>query len=163
MKKYIATFIKSDTSSICGHILFEQICHTYPVKVTFRLFGFLKVNAIHAIHIHEYGDLTSGCTSLGGHWNPEKTNHGSYLYQTVRHAGDLINNLQVQSGKVFNYEYEDALLTLYGKDSILGRSVVIHNGIDDQGFGHDASSLITGNAGGRLTCAIIGIASPQLL
>lgn len=161
MKTYIATFIKSESSSILGYVLFEQKNPTCPVKVSFRLEGFTKVGVKHAIHIHEFGDMRSGCTSLGGHWNPEQTNHGSFLYQTPRHAGDLINNLQVQSGKIFYFDYDDYLLTLYGRNSILGRSVVIHYGIDDQGFGNDVSSLRTGNAGERLTCAVIGIASPE--
>jgi Cu-Zn family superoxide dismutase len=41
----------------------------------------------------------------------------------------------------------------------LGRSIVIHESIDDCGFGHNKESLITGNAGGRMACAVIGIMS----
>ena len=40
--------------------------------------------------------------------------------------------------------------------SIIGCSVVIHDGIDDYGLDNDQESKITGNAGGRLDCAIIG-------
>ena len=60
--------------------------------------------------------------------------------------------------------------TLFGNDTIIGRTVVIHTGEDDLGLGGlndkgeiiDAAvhreSLKTGNAGGRMACAIIGFA-----
>src|SRR3972149_9217460 len=32
---------------------------------------------IHAFHIHEFNDLSKGCESLGGHYNPFHKNHGS--------------------------------------------------------------------------------------
>ncbi|KAG8536189.1 hypothetical protein GDO81_026934, partial [Engystomops pustulosus] len=31
---------------------------------------------LHGIHIHEYGDLSMGCESCGGHYNPEGNTHG---------------------------------------------------------------------------------------
>ena len=33
-----------------------------------------------------------------------------------------------------------------------GRSFVLHEGVDDLGYGGDEGSLQTGNAGGRLAC-----------
>ena len=39
--------------------------------------------------------------------------------------------------------------------SVIGRSIVIHNGIDDLGLGGTDESLKTGSAGSRMACAII--------
>ena len=52
----------------------------------------------------------------------------------------------------------DTFLSLSGSNSILGRSVVVHADQDDLGKGGHELSKTTGNAGGRLSCGIIGIA-----
>ena len=44
------------------------------------------------------------------------------------------------------------------KNSIIGRSIIIHKNRDDLGLGHDAESKKTGNAGKRLACGVIGLA-----
>ena len=49
-------------------------------------------------------------------------------------------------------------MTLVGPRSIIGRALVIHAGQDDLGEGKDPESLKTGNAGGRVACAVIGTA-----
>ena len=54
----------------------------------------------------------------------------------------------------------DNLLMLYGPNSIIGRSVVCHAGIDDLGEGGHELSSTTGNAGGRQACGVIGRSSP---
>ena len=56
----------------------------------------------HAIHIHEYGDLTNGCKSTGEHYNPTNDFHGSYSFpMSPRHAGDLINNFRLNENNIF--------------------------------------------------------------
>jgi Cu-Zn family superoxide dismutase len=50
-------------------------------------------------------------------------------------------------------------MTLYGKNSIFGRSIVVHADQDDLGKGGFPDSLTTGHAGARLDCAVIGIQS----
>lgn len=45
--------------------------------------------------------------------------------------------------------------TLFGEDSLLERTLVIHAGKDDLGQGGNDDSLATGNAGARLACGII--------
>ena len=51
----------------------------------------------------------------------------------------------------------DKLIKLRGKYSIIGRSIVIHEDEDDLGKGGDKESTITGNAGKRLACGVIGL------
>jgi Cu/Zn superoxide dismutase len=117
----------------------------------------LYKNSVHAIHIHEFGNLTGGCQTLGAHYNPGKHEHGSFQYpQYSRHAGDLINNIFTDSDGKFTYEYYDPSFQLR---DILGRSVVLHEGRDDLGQGGDAESKKTGNAKGRIMCGIIGLNS----
>ena len=156
MKKAICRLYDLNNTNV-GFVYFSQCCPTHPTLIQFNLYGFGKKET-HAIHIHEYGDTTDGCKSLGLHYNPFKTTHGSLLYpKQNRHAGDLINNFNTDRKGAFQYEYHDELVTLYGKDSILGRSVVIHKGIDDLGQGGNKESLISGNAGERMACGIIGL------
>lgn len=144
-------------NNVKGRVIFHQCDVNNPVLVNFDLEVSPKKTL--AIHIHEFGDTTDGCKSLGGHWNPTNKQHGSiWLDISNSHAGDLINNLKSNSNGKFVYEYEDPRLSLKGniEESIIGRSVVIHKGVDDLGLGLDKMSKITGNAGDRLDCAVIG-------
>lgn len=155
----IATFSKK----VKGYVSFHQ-CHksSKDTIVQFNLYN-LTPNKTFAIHIHEYGDERTGCTSLGSHWNPYNQNHGNiFINRDKRHAGDLINNLTSDKNGTFTYTYKDNLLRVYDPDSIIGRSVVIHYGIDDLGLGNNLESLKTGNAGGRMDCAVIGFMNPDV-
>ena len=53
-------------------------------------------------------------------------------------------------------KFSDKIIKLRGKYSIIGRSIVIHEDEDDLGKGKHSDSLITGHAGKRFACAIIG-------
>ena len=52
----------------------------------------------------------------------------------------------------------DAMISLTGENSILGRTVVVHAEVDDLGKGGHELSKSTGNAGARSACGVIGIA-----
>jgi Cu-Zn family superoxide dismutase len=161
-----------DQPNIKGTVLFQQFINSEQVLVRINLSN-LAPRKIRAIHVHEFGDERKGCESLGSHWNPEDHNHGSiFVPNRERHAGDLINNIVPNDDGIFNYSYIDTKLNLIGdvKDTIIGRSVVVHEEEDDLGLGglnqngivinkkvHE-ESLKTGNAGKRMACAIIGIA-----
>lgn len=109
----------------------------------------------HGFHIHEKGNLLDKCMKCKGHYNPHNKNHGG-LMDKDRHVGDLGNIIANDKGvsKMIIY---DNLVKLKGKYSVIGRSIVIHSNEDDLGKGTNKESLITGNAGSRLDCAVIGI------
>ena len=55
---------------------------------------------------------------------------------------------------------EEHLRIMNGKTAVVGRMVVIHENRDDLGLGTGSlrkESLLTGNAGKRLACGIIGL------
>uniref|UniRef100_A0A0N5AME8 Superoxide dismutase [Cu-Zn] n=1 Tax=Syphacia muris TaxID=451379 RepID=A0A0N5AME8_9BILA len=115
----------------------------------------------HGFHIHQFGDLTDGCTSAGPHFNPFGKTHGD-IKDAVRHAGDL-GNLEANSNGIAKFKLTSDLIHLSGQHSIIGRSVVVHCGEDDLGRGvgdKREESLKTGNSGGRIACSVIGLASP---
>ena len=104
------------------------------------------------------GNLSQGCTTAGPHWNPEGKTHGGPADEE-RHHGDLGNLEAGEDGKA-TYAMSDRLLMLYGPNSIIGRSMVCHAGVDDLGKGGHELSSTTGNAGGRLACGVIGLSAP---
>uniref|UniRef100_A0A8F2PXA4 Superoxide dismutase [Cu-Zn] n=1 Tax=Lasioderma serricorne TaxID=295660 RepID=A0A8F2PXA4_9COLE len=109
----------------------------------------------HGFHIHALGDLSNGCTSAGGHFNPFNRTHGA-PNATNRHVGDL-GNIVADANGVATINLTDNLIALSGETSIIGRAVVVHAGEDDLGLTDNEDSLITGNAGGRVACGVIGI------
>ena len=103
---YIATF----NDKIEGYVKFHQCNKNQETKVEFNLKGFGQ-NKIHAIHIHEYGDLRDGCKSLGAHLNLTNKEHGSiFIDPHESHTGDLVNNIESDDkGQVIFYYYDPRL------------------------------------------------------
>ncbi|KAF9202131.1 hypothetical protein BGZ49_007668 [Haplosporangium sp. Z 27] len=118
---------RSNEKNVTGTIHFTQESESAPVHVKAELAGLPQ--GLHGFHIHEFGDNTNGCTSAGAHFNPHGLTHGA----------------------------PTAKLKLIGPHSIIGRTVVVHEGEDDLGLGGHELSASTGNAGGRLACGVIGI------
>ncbi|XP_077999730.1 uncharacterized protein LOC144452504 [Glandiceps talaboti] len=109
----------------------------------------------HGFHVHEYGDLSNGCQSTGGHYNPFNKNHGDPS-ASERHVGDLGNIVMDFKGNV-EQTIVDKVVTLQGRYSIYGRAIVVHELRDDLGLGGNEGSRTTGNAGARMACCIIGV------
>jgi superoxide dismutase, Cu-Zn family len=144
-----------------GFVHFYQPSANAPTRVHYHIKGF-KPNAVHASHIHEFGDTSEGCMSAGAHYNPFHQEHGSSeLDGKKRHVGDLVNNISADKDGVVKLRFNDNLVSLLGRHSVLGRTVVIHEDVDDLGRGGNKESKKTGNAGGRMACAIIGVAEKE--
>ncbi|XP_049295303.1 uncharacterized protein LOC125770104 [Anopheles funestus] len=144
------------TAGVSGNVTISQPSCTEPVFIEINVVGLTPGK--HGFHIHEKGDLTDGCASTGGHYNPDKVSHGAPNDQ-VRHVGDL-GNIAADDNGIAKTSYSDTVVSLYGARSVLGRAIVIHAEVDDLGKTNHPDSLKTGNAGGRVACGVIGIVAP---
>lgn len=96
------------------------------------------------------------CDTSGPHWNPQNTRHGG-LDTAISHEGDLGNVIvSPVNGRIFT-QIVTQKLQLAGPESIIGRSVVLHEQLDDEGRGTSPMSPKTGNAGPKIACGTIGI------
>ena len=141
------------SKQIEGVVYLEQ---QYDMTIISGTIKGLKPNSLHAIHIHEYGDMTEGCNSCCAHYNPYNMNHGA-PYSADRHVGDL-GNLKTDMNGVAKFEIIDTLVRLEGIHNVIGRSIVIHEDPDDMGMGGHVDSMKTGHAGKRIGCGVIGLA-----
>lgn len=107
---------------------------------------------LHGIHIHETGDITNGCESLGKHYNPRNSPHGGpHDDENRRHAGDL-GNIEADSKGRATFRFKDKIISVY---DIIGRSIVVTENADDFGRGKSPESQVDGSSGTRLACGII--------
>jgi Cu-Zn family superoxide dismutase len=137
-----------------GNVKFTETPDHTSVRIDIELSG-LKKNASHGFHVHESGDLTDKCESMCAHFNPYKKKHGA-PGDKERHVGDL-GNLQTDAYGCVSYTFYDSLIKLRGSVcNIIGRGLIVHGDTDDCGRGKNEASLINGNAGKRLACAVIG-------
>jgi Copper/zinc superoxide dismutase (SODC) len=82
--------------------------------------------------------------------------HGAVLDEQ-RMVGDL-GNISADEQGVAVVNISDPIIQLVGPHSIIGRSVVVYAGEDDQGRGGHEHSLTTGNSGPRIAAGVIGLA-----
>ena len=136
------------SDEVKGSILLMQAPGT-PTLIKGTITG-LKPG-LHGFHIHEFGDMSDGCKSMGGHYNPDDVNHGDL---TEGHVGDLGNITADEDGKS-SFSIKATRVDLIGDRSVVGRGIVVHEDEDDLGKGGDEESLKTGNAGERLACGVI--------
>ena len=105
----------------------------------------------HGFHIHEKGDCSApDASSAGAHFNPTHQHHGG-TDTADRHAGDLGNIVADASGKA-HLDWKGKM-SLSGADSIIGKSVVVHEKEDD------LKTDPSGNSGARIACGAINAAN----
>eukprot|EP01083_Nonionella_stella_P251409 867449_1 len=138
-------------SGVNGQVIFENI--NGKTKISAKMNGLSPGK--HGFHIHELGDLSGGCKTAKGHFNPFGKEHGGPK-DVNRHIGDLGNIIANDKG-IATCEIIDEFVELNGVNSIIGRSVVVHADEDDLGKGGHNDSKTTGHAGARVACGVIGL------
>ena len=148
----IAVLSPTEGNQTTGVVTFKS-AENGQVAIEAQLAG-LPPNSKHAIHIHQYGDLTSkDGKSAGDHYNPMHHPH-ALPDKEDRHAGDFGNLESDQNGNA-NFKLTVDNISLAGRLSpIIGRGVVVHAKPDD-------GSQPTGNAGDRLAVGVIGVRNPK--
>jgi Cu-Zn family superoxide dismutase len=145
--KAICVLYPTEGNSVSGSVKFEQA--DAGIKVMVDIHGLTPGK--HGFHIHEFGDCSSkDAASAGGHFNPTMVSHGGPMDQ-MRHEGDMGNIIADQSGNA-KMEYVDPKMTFDGSNSIIGRSIIVHQSEDD------LKTQPTGNSGARIACGVIGVA-----
>jgi superoxide dismutase, Cu-Zn family len=134
-----------------GVVTFEPL-EDNQVRVSVRLSG-LKPDAKHAMHIHEFGDVSSeDGTSAGGHFNPAGKAHG-LPDSEERHAGDFGNLESDADGNANQVLTIRDLSLIEGDHAIIGRALIVH-------AGEDKGTQPSGDAGDRIAQGVIAIANP---
>ena len=147
-KKAIAILHPASGSQVTGTVTFTKTDD--GVQMVADVTG-LKPGK-HGFHIHEFGDCsTPDATSAGGHFNPTHQHHDGPT-GTERHAGDF-GNIEADASGKGHLEWKGKL-KLSGDDSIVGRSVIVHEKEDD------LKTDPAGNSGARIGCGVIGVAKP---
>lgn len=135
---------KSD-SQVSGKVIFIE--SEGMVNMVAELTGLSEGE--HAIHIHEKADCTSADgKSTGGHWNPTMEPHGKWGAKEGYHKGD-IGNFKADAngnGGITFATNEWCIGCDDDKKNILGKAIIVHQGIDD------FTSQPSGDAGSRVSC-----------
>lgn len=148
--KAIAILVPTKDSKVQGTVTFTKVSQGIQVEATVTGLTVGK----HGFHIHEYGDLRSADGSAaGGHYNPTGEPHGG-PGATKKHVGDL-GNITAETTGPARYSGVLEHLTLEGKESILGRGIVVHAKADD------LLSQPSGDAGDRVAVGVIGVAKTK--
>jgi Cu-Zn family superoxide dismutase len=146
----VATLSPTKGHKVAGTVNFTQ--RGDKVVVEARVTGLTP--GLHGFHIHERGNCTApDGSSAGPHFNPGASAHGGI--EAPRHGGDL-GNLTADANGIAQYKVEVGGISLgSGDDSIIGRSVIVHEKPDD------LRSQPAGNAGARLACGLISKSSDK--
>jgi superoxide dismutase, Cu-Zn family len=148
--KAICVLYPTQGNQVTGIVTFTQMGN--DIHVVADLHGLSKGK--HGFHIHEFGDCSApDGTSTGGHFNPDKMEHGGPM-ASMRHIGDMGNIVADADGNA-HLDYMDSMISFEGKNSIIGRGIIVHASEDD------LKTQPTGAAGARVAYGVIGIAKGE--
>lgn len=132
------------TSKVEGDLDFEAV--DGGVKITGKITGLTPGD--HGIHVHEFGNCNSpDGKSAGEHFNPTKSPHGG-PNDAAKHPGDM-GNITADKDGVAKIDVTVKGMMLTGPNSIVGKSVVVHEKKDD------LKTQPSGDSGARLGCGVI--------
>ncbi len=141
----VATLKPTQGNKASGTVTFVQ--NGSEVRVTAEIAGLSP--GPHGFHVHEKGDCSAADgTSAGGHFNPSGKAHG-HPEHGDHHAGDLPMLVADASGVARLSAASSALAVGAGEGNVVGRSVIVHAGVDD------FKSQPAGNSGPRVACGVI--------
>lgn len=147
IERAVCVMYPTEGSEVTGTVTFTR--DGSSIRIVAELEGLAPGD--HGFHIHEFGDCSApDATSAGSHFNPGESDHGG-PHDEVRHVGDLGNIEAAEDGSAY-LELVDSMITFSGPNSIIGKSMIVHEKADD------LKSQPTGDAGGRLACGVIGVA-----
>ncbi len=138
----------SDSSPVTGTATFAET--PTGLKITVHIAQ--APAGQHGLHVHQYGRCDEAGQAAGGHYNPDGAPHGFLPNDGFEraHAGDL-GNIEIGEDGTGSLELTVPNLRLEGgRYTIGGRSIIVHDKMDD--FGQPL-----GNAGGRIGCGVIAI------
>ena len=104
----------------------------------------------HGVHIHSVGKCESPFISAGGHFNPDRKNHG-FKNREGPHRGDL-PNIDMPAAGTLKFEFLMPGVTVISTNPLVGgdgSSIVFHTSGDDH------ISDPEGMSGSRLACGVI--------
>lgn len=145
----VALLEPTEDSTTSGELHFSS--HHGQISVTGTVTG-LTPGAEHGFHVHEFGDCSApDGSSAGGHFDPFDVDHGR-VGEPPHHVGDSDNIVANAEGVA---TFENVLIggTIGdgGEADIVGKGVIVHAGADDY------ETQPTGDAGGRLACAVVAL------
>jgi Cu-Zn family superoxide dismutase len=139
---------------VVGEAKFEQEHNGVDVRI--KVSGLTP--GFHGFHIHTTGACVApDFVSAGSHYNPDGHNHGA-------HAGDmpvlLVNANGIGEARFTTTSFQVA--QLFDTD---GSALIVHAGPDNyanippryEANGPDATTLGTGDSGGRTACGVIAL------
>ena len=135
---------KSD-SNVNGEVVFTQDNGEVIMRATFTGLD----EGEHAIHLHKKADCSSADgKSTGGHWNPTFEKHGKWGAEDGYHKGDIGNfTADADGNATVDFSTDEWCIGCDDeKKNILGKAVIVHQGVDDY------TSQPSGAAGARIAC-----------
>ncbi|KAJ8300701.1 hypothetical protein KUTeg_022220 [Tegillarca granosa] len=136
-----------DPRRIHGQIHMKQSARGGPVDVLVNLTGFdvTSQERNHAFHIHVYGDLSDGCKNLGRSY--DNADEDKTDIEHLGTTGNFGNITRDDTGSVVT-SFTNNRITLKGRHSVFGRSIVVHALPYTDGS--------KGSAGIHIACCVIG-------
>lgn len=138
-------------TAVTGTATFSQM-NDEDVTLTLDITVPSRANKSVAVHLHLMSDCGNNAGNAMGHWNPTNANHGKFGSSSF-HLGD-IGNISLDAQGHASFTMTTNAWNINGSDAtrnIVGRSVMIHSGVDDY------TTQPSGNSGTKIGCGGIQV------